>query len=203
MTLGYRFPVIFFFISNCYKIHTIKKAVNRLCKHNPTCSPINMIITLTASNGTAILYSQSRLTACCGRLYRTHPYTASLIIRIQDHRPETITLHNTQCIFTLLIASNHPTDTYDSTIAACSTDESNLSKTSMFIDNVNPKWRRIQRWMRSRARIMLINKKLALAMALHTRLGTHCSLAAIGVDCIKIIAVLLNRPRSPKELIQN
>jgi hypothetical protein len=58
--------------------------------------------------------------------------------------------------------------------------------TSLYIDKINPKFRRVQRWIRAMA--IRRKRKLALAMTLHHRLGAHSALAVLGGDCVESVA---------------
>ena len=158
------------------------------CKHKT--NPI-MAIKLQASNGTAMLYPQSHLIEFGGRLFSVPPSKTSRLLNFQHHNPETIVLH-TLTLYFLDIVSNQQTDEYDWTAVICCTDSSKVFKTDNFLDSINHRWRRIQRWMRATAQKRIADRKLALAMGFHKRLGADCSMAALGVDCTRLVAELLN-----------
>ena len=65
--------------------------------------------------------------------------------------------------------------------------------TSVWCDNLNPKFRRLQRWIKAIVKQLAHKKaaKLALAMTLHMRLGTHSALAKLGYDCVILIGKLI------------
>ena len=150
-----------------------------------------MAIKLQASNGTAMLYPQSHLIECGGRLFRT-PYSAtSDLVSFQFHNTNAITLHRKN-VFILDVESNHPTDKYDWMVVVCTTDNSREYKKDNYVDNINHKWRRVQRWMQATTQKRIADRKLALAMVFHKRLGADCSMAALGVDCTRLVAELLN-----------
>jgi len=161
------------------------------CKHKT--NPI-MAITLQASNGTAILYPQSHLIECGGRLFRT-PYSAtSDLVSFQFHNTNAITLH-TKNVFILDVESNHPTDKYDWMVVVCTTDNSREYKKDNYVDNINHKWRRVQRWMLAHTKSLLTRKKLAVCMALHPRLGIESKIASLGLDCINEICSFIKGAR--------
>lgn len=70
-----------------------------------------------------------------------------------------------------------------------------------YVDSVNFRWRRIQRWMRRWAALRRQDRALALAMAWHARLGAASALACLDADLvpdlIKRCASSSSRPRPP------
>jgi len=68
-----------------------------------------------------------------------------------------------------------------------------ITETSVWCDTINPKFRRLQRWMRAVAKQLAHRKaaRLALAMVLYPRLGAHSALAGLGRDCVALIGKLL------------
>jgi hypothetical protein len=64
-----------------------------------------------------------------------------------------------------------------------------VTETSVWCDTLNPKVRRLQRWVKQLAHRKAA--RLALAMALHPRLGIHCALAELGRDCVALVGKLL------------
>jgi hypothetical protein len=156
-----------------------------------------MASTLAASNGVIVLYPKSNLISFDGRLFRAATYVMAITVGFKSNatQPNAIVIHPHDR-FSLLISSSQPTDTYDSIIVACTTDDATVSKKDKFIDTINRKWRRIQRWMRTKARKLIADKKLALAMALHARLGNRCCMAVLNLDCIRFVAELLNGAQS-------
>jgi hypothetical protein len=57
-----------------------------------------------------------------------------------------------------------------------------------FIDGINPKFRRLQRWWRKCARVCITRRRqLAFAMASHSRLGAVSSVAALDDDVLRVI----------------
>ena len=68
-----------------------------------------------------------------------------------------------------------------------------ITETTVWCDTLNPKFRRLQRWIKAVARQLAHRKasRQALAMALHSRLGTNSALAGLGLDCITLVGELL------------
>ena len=64
-----------------------------------------------------------------------------------------------------------------------------ITETTVWCDTLNTKFRRLQRWIKAVARQRAA--KLALAMALHSRLGTHSALAGLGRDCVALVGKLV------------
>ena len=54
-----------------------------------------------------------------------------------------------------------------------------------YVDRINSKWRRVQRWMRAVLAKIRQQRALALAMAWHVRLGHGASISALPVELIK------------------
>jgi len=53
-----------------------------------------------------------------------------------------------------------------------------------YVDRINSKWRRIQRWMRRWVALRREERALALAMAWHARLGAESAIACLDADLV-------------------
>ena len=62
-----------------------------------------------------------------------------------------------------------------------------------FIDEINPAFRRLQRWLRRTARRLISTRQqrqLAFMMSAHARLGAGSLLATLDVDTMRAVLIL-------------
>ena len=56
-----------------------------------------------------------------------------------------------------------------------------------FVDEINPAFHRLQRWLRSRLRARRIERRLAFAMGSHARLGDASPVAVLVPDAVRAV----------------
>ena len=163
-----------------------------------------MVISFTCPDGAAVIYPRSQLVSFQGRMYRITVNIEMLLLSFQLHNPPAVSIK---------LNGRYWTDRglkygyFLHIITECRTGEQAYAPTwcmaselwhdknfhnGIFIDTINSKWRRLQRWMLITARKLITRRKLTLAMALHDRLGANCKMAIVGTDCIKLIADMLS-----------
>jgi len=170
-------------------------------KQNPYLLYI-MVIAFTCPDGSAVIYPKSGLISFQGRLFRLREghCTKMLLLSFQIHHPPAVTIKlgdygrndkNPKYKFFLHIITECRTEETAYTPTTCIPRDDFHAKelcNGIFIDTINPKWRRLQRWLRKTAQKCMAPRKLALAMALHDRLGANCGAAVLGLDGMMLVA---------------
>ena len=163
-----------------------------------------MVISFTCPDGAAVIYPHSQLVSFQGRMYRITVNIEMLLLSFQLHNPPAVSIKLNGRYWTdrglkygyfLHIITECRTEEQAYAPTWCIASEEWRDKNfqnGIFIDTINAKWRRLQRWMLTTARKLIARRKLALAMALHDRLGANCNMAIVRTDCIRLIADMLS-----------
>ena len=139
----------------------------------------------------AVIYDKLRLIAYAGRLYRTDRNVEIRRARLlATQRYQRIVAEKDDFMYGGLIYrffSNDPAKIHTEFTLMLCVPVYVINHRCMWIDMVNYKFRRAQRWMKARAVPLVQARKLAVAMALHARLGALSPLAVLGCDGIEMV----------------
>lgn len=138
-----------------------------------------------ADDGVSVfLYSQFKLISHCGRLFRM-----SRLVEVADIRFTQSAIHRREGLWYsrglrwtfFPVKCSEPNDGFIPTLCV-----PKWVLLPVYIETINPRFHRIQRWMKATAMRMVQARRLALAMALHVRLGERSGLQCLGEDLIPL-----------------